>query len=370
MSARIDAFVVVTPGLESIVQAELARLGVRPANPTHGGVNCSLTWPQLWAVHLKSRLATRVLVRVARFKADGFDTLHAGLARIAWSLWLPDGGVTVSASTDGKSKLFHTGAIEERVAAQLARGDGEQQVLVRIQRDVATVSIDASGLALHKRGYRGPAGKAPMRETLAAALVAAAEWDVRRPLVDPFCGSGTILIEAAMKARRMAPGRHRSFQFMTWPSFDPTGWERLVRGADSDVIDRCPPIIGFDRDDGAVAATQANAASAGVLDDIEVVRRSASELELPSTKGWIVSNPPYGARVGGNAGSDVRDLYDRFGAVLRERAAGWHVALLASRDTPVSRLHLPLAPVLETTNGGIPVQAQTGKVPDAAATGP
>ena len=363
MSTRIDAFVVATPGLESLVQAELARLGIRPANPTHGGVNCSLTWPQLWAIHLKSRLATRVLVRVARFKADGFDTLHAGLARIEWSHWLPDGGVTVSASTDGKSKLFHTGAIVERVAAQMGRGDGEQQVLVRVQRDVATVSIDASGLALHKRGYRGPAGKAPMRETLAAALLAVAEWDVRRPLVDPFCGSGTILVEAAMKARRMAPGRHRTFQFMAWPSFDPTGWERLVNGADSDVIERCPPIIGSDRDEGAVAAASANAATAGVGGNIEVVRRSASEIVLPAVPGWIVSNPPYGARVGG---PDVRDLYDRFGAVLRERAGGWHVAMLASRDTPLTRLHLPLAPVLETGNGGIPVQAHTGKVPAPA----
>jgi putative N6-adenine-specific DNA methylase len=360
VSARVDAFVVATPGLEVLVQQELARLGVRPANVTHGGVNCSLTWPQLWAVHLKSRLATRVLVRVARFKADGFDTLQTGLTRIEWSQWLPAGGVDVSASTDGKSKLFHTGAIVERVAAQIGRGEGSQQVLVRVVRDVATVSIDASGLALHKRGYRGPAGKAPVRETLAAALLTAGEWDVKKPLVDPFCGSGTVLIEAAMRARRIAPGRLRTFQFMSWPSFDAAGWDRLVKGADSDVIDRCPPIVGSDRDEGAVAATLANAASAGVSDAIVVERRAASDLELPATPGWIITNPPYGSRVGG---PDVRDLYDRFGAVLRERAAGWHVAMLASRDTPVSRLHLPVVPTLETSNGGIHVAVHTGVVP-------
>ena len=343
-----------------MVQAELVKLGVRPANVTHGGVNCSLTWPQLWAVHLKSRMATRVLVRVARFKADGFDTLTAGLARIDWSAWLPAGGVDVAASTDGKSKLFHTGAIAERVVAQIGRGEGTQQVLVRVQRDVVTVSIDATGPALHKRGYRGPAGKAPMRETLAAALLVASEWDVKKPLVDPFCGSGTIVIEAAMRARRIAPGRHRTFQFMQWPSFDAVAWERLVKGADSDVIDRCPPLLAFDRDDGAVAATLANATTAGVAGQIKAERRAASDLVLPSTAGWIVSNPPYGARVGG---PDVRDLYDRFGDVLRERARGWHVALLASRDTPVTRLKLPLVPMLETTNGGIPVAVQSGTVP-------
>ena len=360
MSTRLEAFVVAAPGLEPMVQAELVKLGVRPANVTHGGVNCSLTWPQLWAVHLKSRMATRVLVRVARFKADGFDTLTAGLARIDWSAWLPAGGVDVAASTDGKSKLFHTGAIAERVVAQIGRGEGTQQVLVRVQRDVVTVSIDATGPALHKRGYRGPAGKAPMRETLAAALLVASEWDVKKPLVDPFCGSGTIVIEAAMRARRIAPGRHRTFQFMQWPSFDAVAWERLVKGADSDVIERCPPLLAFDRDDGAVAATLANATTAGVAGQINAERRAASDLVLPSTAGWIVSNPPYGARVGG---PDVRDLYDRFGDVLRERACGWHVALLASRDTPVTRLKLPLVPMLETTNGGIPVAVQSGTVP-------
>lgn len=343
-----------------MVQAELLKLGVRPANPTHGGVNCTLTWSQLWAVHLRSRVATRVLVRVARFKADGFDSLAAGLRRIDWSAWLPEGGVEVSASTDGKSALFHTGAIVERVTEQLGRGVGGQAVLVRVQRDVVTVSLDATGLALHKRGYRGAAGKAPMRETLAAAVLMAAEWDLKSPLVDPFCGSGTIVIEAAMWARRIAPGRHREFQCMRWPSFDGGAWERLVKGADSDVIDRCPPLLACDRDEGAVAATRANAANAGVGDQISAERRSVSDLVLPARRGWIVTNPPYGARVGG---PDVRDLYDRTGAVWRERAGGWHVAVMASRDTPVARLRLPLVPTLETTNGGIAVGVHTGLVP-------
>jgi putative N6-adenine-specific DNA methylase len=305
-------------------------------------------------------VATRVLVRLARFKADGFDTLQAGLARVDWSSWLPEGGVRVTASTDKTSKLFHTGAIEERVAEHIGRGEGEQSVLVRVSRDVVTVSLDATGVALHRRGYRGAAGKAPMRETLAAALIMASGWDVRRPLVDPFCGSGTVLVEAAMMARRMSPGRHRVFQCMEWPSFDPAGWERLVKGADADVIERCPPIVGSDRDEGSVAAALDNAATAGVGTDVVVERRSASELSLPARAGWLISNPPYGHRVGG---PDVRDLYDRFGAVLRERASGWHVGLMASTDTPVARLHLPLVPELSTSNGGIPVSVHTGVVP-------
>lgn len=360
MSNRLDAFVVATPGLEQLAQAELVRLGVRPANVTYGGVNCSLTWPQLWSVHLKSRVATRVLVRLGRFKADGFDTLRNGLARIDWSTWLPEGGVTVTATADKASGLFHTGAIVERVTEHIGRGDGPQEVLVRVHRDVVTVSLDATGPALHKRGYRGPAAKAPMRESLAAALLIASGWDVRKPLVDPFCGSGTILVEAAMLARRMAPGRHREFQWMRWPSFDEAAWGRLLKGADGDVLDRCPPIIGSDRDAGAVAATAVNATNAHVAANVAVEQAPVSDLSLPVTKGWIVTNPPYGARVGG---PDVRDLYDRTGAVLRERAPGWHLALLASAETPVQRLGLPLERVLDTTNGGIKVGVHTAVVP-------
>ncbi|HAP76869.1 MAG TPA: RNA methyltransferase, partial [Acidimicrobiaceae bacterium] len=182
--------------------------------------------------------------------------------------------------------------MEERVAAALGRPAGEQVLMVRILDDVVTVSLDATGEALFKRGWRGPAGKAPLRETLAAALVLASGWDRKSPLVDPFCGSGTVAIESALLARRMAPGRHRGFAFQSWPSFSGAAWERLLRGADGDVVEKCPPIIASDRDAGAVAATLANAAAAGVASNLEVVQRSVSDLVLPSRKGWLATNPP------------------------------------------------------------------------------
>lgn len=369
MTTRIDAFVVAVPGLEALLLDEVQRLGVRPARAVRGGVECNITWPQLWALNLRSRIATRVVVRVARFHADGFHSLQVALRAIDWSAWLPaaDGpaaGVQVTATTDKESKLYHSGAVEERVAEVLGRPLGAQTVHVRILHDAVTVSLDASGAPLHHRGWRGPAGKAPMRESLAAALVLASEWNAKSPLVDPFCGSGTIAIEAALIARRMAPGRHRSFAFEQWPSFEPAGWERLLRGADGDVVEKCPPIIASDRDAGAVAASIENAGRAGVGGNVEVVQRTVSDLALPPRVGWIVSNPPYGHRVGGQGGGDhdLRNLYDRFGAVLRERAAGWHVALLAANDTPVARMRLPLRPTLATTNGGIEVAVQSGTV--------
>lgn len=363
MSTRVDAFVVAVPGLEPLLLDEVQKLGVRPARAVRGGVECNLTWPQLWAINLRSRIATRVVVRVARFHADGFHSLQVGLRAVDWSAWLPDGGVTVAVSTDKESKLYHSGAVEERVNEVLGRPLGGQVVQVRVLRDAVTVSLDASGAPLHHRGWRGPAGKAPMRESLAAALVLASGWDVRTPLVDPFCGSGTIAIEAAMIARRMAPGRNRSFAFEQWPSFEPDGWERLLRGADGDVVQKCPPIIAADRDAGAVASVSENAMRAGVGDNITAMQRTVSDLVLPTRAGWIVSNPPYGHRVGGPGGAtDLRNLYDRFGAVLRERAAGWHVALLAARDTPVARMKLPLRPIISTLNGGLDVDVHAGLI--------
>jgi len=368
MTTRIDAFIVAVPGLEGLLLDEVQRLGVRPARAVRGGVECNITWPQLWNINLRSRLATRVIVRVARFRADGFHSLQVGLRSVDWSAWLaPDVGVAIAATTDKVSKLYHSGAVEERVTEVLARPLGAQTVQVRVLRDVVTISLDASGAPLHHRGWRGPAGKAPMRESLAAALVMASEWDLKSPLVDPFCGSGTVAIEAALMARRMAPGRHRSFAFEQWPSFEADGWQRVLRGADGDVIAKCPPIIACDRDAGAIAAVAENATRAGVGANIEAVQRTVSELALPAKTGWIVSNPPYGHRVGGQGGGDrdLRNLYDRFGAVLRERATGWHVALLAAQDTPVSRMRLPLRPTLATTNGGIDVAVQTGTVAPA-----
>ena len=370
--SRLDAFVVAAPGLEALLLDELTRLDVRPARAVKGGVECSVTWPQLWAVHLRSRLATRVLVRVWRFRATTWGELEAGLKGVQWGEWLADDAVLdVQATCSKSSALYHSDAVAERAAAVIGRPAGDQVVQVRVLDDVVTVSLDATGPALFKRGWRGPAGRAPMRETLAAALVLASGWDRRSPLVDPFCGSGTVAIEAAMIARRMAPGRRRSFAFQQWPTFSADAWGRLLRGADGDVIDRCPPILASDRDDGAVAAAQENAAAAGVGEQVDVQRRSISDLTLPARAGWLVTNPPYGRRVGGEGGAgagagagggDVRDLYDRFGQVLRASGAGWRIAVLAAKETPVARLGLPFTSAVHTSNGGIPVDVWCGQV--------
>ena len=156
--SRLDAFVVAAPGLEALLLDELTRLDVRPARAVKGGVECSVTWPQLWAVHLRSRLATRVLVRVWRFRATTWGELEAGLKGVQWGEWLADDAVLdVQATCSKSSALYHSDAVAERAAAVIGRPAGDQVVQVRVLDDVVTVSLDATGPALFKRGWRGPA---------------------------------------------------------------------------------------------------------------------------------------------------------------------------------------------------------------------
>ncbi|MEZ5219131.1 MAG: hypothetical protein R2715_21705 [Ilumatobacteraceae bacterium] len=362
---RHELFVVCIPGLEGLLAAELERLGLHHPRPRHGGVETTATDAQVWSVNLRSRLATRVLVRLERFQAEAFATLQAGLRRIDWARWLEPGGAVGLKVASANSTLFHTGAVYERAEEVLTeRGfqlvpllDAPAQVLhVRLVNDVAMLSIDASGEPLHKRGWRLETAKAPLRETLAAGLLAHSGWDRKRPVVDPFCGSGTIAIEAALTARRVAAGIDRTFAFQQWPSFDAAAYERMRNGARADEVPGKATIVAADRDEGAIAAARSNAERAGVADAIEFRVASISDLTLPQRPGWIVTNPPYGNRVGDD---DLRNLYDRFATVLHERAAGWQVELISVHPETggalVDRLRLPIEDRVTTNNGGIPV---------------
>ncbi len=352
-------FVVCTPGLEPLTLAEVARLGVANPKALHGGIACSATWPQMWGLNLHIRTATRILVRVARFEAERFDSLQRVLRALDWAAWIPpDRGLRVSVTSSG-SKLFHTDAVAERVLEVVPHRpdtpaeEPVNELFVRIVDNDVTVSLNTSGDPLYRRGWRTEVGRAPMRETLGAALIIASGWDRKAPLVDPFCGSGTIAIEAALIARRSPPGRHRRFAFMDWPTFDQARWDRLLAAADADVLDRSVTIVGSDHDEGAVAAATANAARAGVEGLTSFACRSVSALEPPGTRpGWLVTNPPYGHRVGDD---DLRNLYDRFADVLTARFAGWRLAFVNSETSPPLRVTLTEPSSIVTSNGGIPM---------------
>ena len=261
--------------------------------------------------------------------------------------------------TSRKSRLYHQDAIAQRLRTYLhdsavttAPDDSEapaagQLITVRLFRDHCTVSVDSSGDLLHRRGYRLATAKAPLRETLGAAMLLAAGWDGTAPLLDPMCGSGTIPIEAALLARRIAPGLHRRFAFEDWPGFDAEAWQRLREKAVDQVRPAAPvPILGSDRDEGAVAAAVANAERAGVARDIEFQRAAISAIDPPGGQpvGWSRTRRTGFASA---SGSSSANLYAQLGNVARRRCPGG--GLRCSRPTGAGAAdRLPFERVFET----------------------
>lgn len=358
-------FAVTAPGLEPLTAQELRSLGFRGVRPERGGVELVGSRREVMRANLLSRTVSRILVRFADFHAASFSELRRRAARLAWEAWVdPERGLAFRV-TSRRSRLFHTGAIEERLAhavsdrlgrsvpvvrAAEAEEAGAQLVVVLLSRDRCGLSIDSSGALLHRRGYRLATGKAPLRETLAAAMILAVGWDVGSPLVDPFCGSGTIPIEAALLARRRAPGLSRSFAFERWPDHPAATWETLRAEARAAEAPSGPVVLASDRDAGAVEATRENAERAGVAEDVRVSRRALSALEPPPGPGCVVTNPPFGGRV--SRGGDLRNLHARLGDVLRDRCPAWRIAFLtpALELQTITRLHEQRA--LRVTHGG------------------
>lgn len=386
---QVDAFAVTAPGLEPLCATELEALGIR-AKTVDGGVAWNGPFDSVMRANLWSRTASRVLVRVAEFRAKAFFELELNAKKIDWSRYVAPGATVEFRVTCRKSKLYHSGAVAQRFGDALTAAvpgvrigktggqqsgdegddadmpddgqDRRQLFIVRFVHDVATVSVDTSGVLLHRRGYRQALAKAPLRETLAAATILGAGWMGTTPLSDPMCGSGTIPIEAACIARRIAPGKDRSFAFLQWPGFESDAWRTLVDDARSGELPRSPVAIdGSDRDAGAIDASRANALRAGVADDITFEVRPVSALEAKPGSGLVASNPPYGVRLGETAG--LRDLYARLGDVLRAQRSGWRFALLSADRQLERQMRLDLEERFVTRNGGIPVHLVVAAIP-------
>lgn len=379
MTTRLALYAVTAPGLESLTAAELRRLGIEATGLEPGGVSFQGTLADVARANLWLRTCSRILVRLGTFHVRALGELERKAGQLPWREWLvPDQPLTIRA-TCRKSRLFHQGAVAERVVAASGgrpadaapapggeEGDAAQLVVVRLFRDEATISLDSSGALLHRRGYRLETAKAPLRETLAAALLHASGWNPAEPLVDPFCGSGTIPIEAALLARRLPPGLHRSFAFQQWAVWDAAEWRSLIDAARDQSLSRAPSaIIAADRDAGAIGAARANAARAGVEQDIEFRCAALSSFDPPAGIGHLVSNPPYGVRVGEPRA--LRDLYARLGQVARERLAGWQVTLLLPAVPLERAIGLAFTESLRTNNGGLTVRAVQARVRSGSA---
>ncbi len=358
----VDAFAACAPGLEPLLAAELGELGVSESRVVPGGVEFAADQRMLYRVNLWSGIAIFVLIRVARFRAARLPELRRKAGNVEWGSWLRPGTPCVVRARSRKSKIYHSGAIEQRFAEALeefgcSADEGAVGVHVRIDHNECTVSVDTSGEPLHRRGWRLQTAKAPLREDLAHALVRASTWDRESPLVDPMCGAGTIAIEAAALAAGLPPGRLRAFDFERLAPFDAEAWA-AVR-ADVETPRDGVRVFGSDRDAGAIEAARANAERAGV--DVQWTECALSDAAFlsgdPSAPecGAVVTNPPYGERIGNVAA--LRDLYAKFGSLAGALPSAWRTAFVTSDAQLADATRLGAGRAFHTEHGGLRISA-------------
>jgi len=371
-----DLFAVITPGLESIALIEMQVLGLNHLTKDNGGVLFQGDLNTIYRSNLNLRTVSRILVRLGHFHASAFSELRKKASRLPWEKYIAPGQPISIRATCHKSRLYHSDGVVERVLGAISDRLGlasihhkssdieekspYQLIVVRLVNDECTISIDSSGELLHRRGYRLATAKAPLRETLAASLLIAAGWNKIDPLLDPFCGSGTIPIEAALLAKGIPPGYSRKFAFMLWPNYDKSIWEKLLTTIPKKLSNELPIIQASDRDAGAIEMSIANAKRAGVEDFIEFNCEAVSSISPPPMPGFMVTNPPYGFRV--NSNKDLRNLYAQFGNVTRSHCMNWNIAILCSDLNLLNQTRLKLDTSLRFNNGGIGVYLGKGTV--------
>ena len=332
-------------GLEAVLKKEIYDLGYEITLVEDGRV--TFTWDEeaICRANLFLRTAERVLIQIGRFRATTFDELFEGTKALPWEDYLPqDGKFWVKKASSIKSKLFSSSDIQSIVKKAVVERmkqkyhvewfseDGADYPLrVFLLKDEVTVAIDTTGESLHKRGYRTMAGAAPLSETLAASLIMLTPWKGDRILVDPFCGSGTFPIEAAMMAANIAPGRNREFLSQEWDNLIHRKiWYEACEEAD-DLVNLSveTQIQGYDADEEVIAIARANAKRAGVEKLIHFQRRPVAELNHPKKYGFLITNPPYGERL--EEKEALPALYKQIGEAY-QRLDSWSMYLITSYE--------------------------------------
>lgn len=347
--ARLEIFLPTSPGLETYLRDEVLSLRFPGAKVVPGGVVTRGRWQDVWRANLHLRGAGRVLARIASFHVTQLSQLDKLSRRIDWASVLRKDVPFRVEATCKSSKIYHSGAAAERVEKAItatlgATASPEAQVLikVRFEDDLCAIAIDTSGELLHKRGAKLSVNKAPMRETLAALFLRACGYDGHEPVLDPMCGAGTFVIEAAEIAAGLAPGRARAFAFEQLATFDPVAWAALR--------DAAPPrretphrFYGSDRDAAAITMSQDNATRAGIADLCTFTRATVSDLARPEgPPGLVIVNPPYGVRIGESR--PLFPLYRALGQTLCERFGGWRVGIVTTETELANATGLPFKP--------------------------
>lgn len=338
----LDLIATAAAGTEAVVKRELAALGYEAKGTTPGRLLFRGDAAAICRANLWLRAAERILIRIGTFPARDFEQLFEGTKGLAWELWLPADAEFPVRGRSHHSQLTSVPAVQrsvKRAIVERLRAAHRRQELpetgarcsieISLRDDVATLTLDTTGVGLHKRGYRRLVGDAQLRETLAAAMIQLSYWRAGRVLADPFCGTGTIPIEAALIGRNIAPGLQREFVCESWPTLDPSWWKRARDEArDLQLPKLAERLLGYDIDAETLDLARFHAAEAGVADDIHWQQRPFAELRAKAEYGCIITNPPYGERMG--ADREIVELYRTFPLVLR-RLPTWSHYILSSR---------------------------------------
>lgn len=317
-------FATTAKGTEGALRRELSGLRLAAVKGERGGVSFEGELEAGMRACLHARTAMRVLLELARFEAPSADALYEGVRRIAWADWLNVRTTLAVEATIGSSAITHSGfaalRVKDAVVDTLREAlgarpdvdpkDPDVRIVLHLQRDEATLSLDLAGEPLHRRGYRAITTEAPLKETLGAAIILLGGVDSKLPFVDPMAGSGTLAIEHALRARRIAPGLSRAFGFQRWPMYrggPQSAWDRMKAEAHAAALPRAPaPILARDGHPKAIEALTRNVAAAGLAADIQIVKADARALEPIAAEGTLVTNPPYGERMGGKGRERAR----------------------------------------------------------------
>ena len=355
-------------GLEAASGEELSALGAHAVKPGRRAVSFQADMACLYRLHLQARLPFRLLRQVARFPCQGRADLYDGIRQaLEWERWLHPSmtfRVDVTGTAPGLNHSHFT-ALQVKNALVDAQRDlwGERSSIqlddpdlslhLHLGRGEAQLSLDGSGGSLHRRGYRAAMGVAPLKENLAAGLIRLTGWDGSYPLVDPCCGSGVLLIEAAMAALQQAPGLERHFALEGWADFQPELWDKEVDRARQrrrgDLT--LPPLLGIEADPSIAEQARANVEAAGLSNCITIHCGDFREIAFPKTRGTVVCNPPYGVRIGDRDQLDA--LYGDLGRTLKDQASGWDAWVLSGNAAVTGALRMKASRRIPVSNGGI-----------------
>lgn len=321
MKEEYNILVTTAFGLESIVKKECENLCFKNLTIENGKINFRGTQEDIVKANLWLRSADRVFIKLLEFKALSYDDIYDNVKSFNWEDYLSKDGQFIVLGKSHNSKMYSISdnqsitkkAIVDRLSkiyniSWFSETNERYKITIDINNDIASILMDTSGEGLHKRGYRLKQNEAPIKETLAAAMLQIAGYTGDRPFVDPFSGSGTIPIEAAFIAKNIAPGISRKFDFQFWPFFDENIYKREKADAFSKIKDIKPDIMGFDINRESTSIAIQNAINAGVDDSIKFITKDISKVGLKNNFGMIVSNPPYGIRIGDE--SQMNHIYD------------------------------------------------------------